>query len=50
MTSKLVRAALVGLLIAAGATLGAGAARANVSHTPVATACPASYVSRLHTL
>jgi hypothetical protein len=43
MKSKSVRAFLVGLLIAAGAALAAGTARADVSQTPVATACPAGY-------
>lgn len=43
MTSKSVRAFLVGFLIAAGAALAVGTARADVSQTPVATACPAGY-------
>jgi hypothetical protein len=43
MTSKSVRALLVGLLIAVAAALAVGTARADVSQTPVATACPAGY-------
>ena len=43
MTSKSVRALLVGLTIATVASLAVGAARADVSQTPVATACPAGY-------
>jgi hypothetical protein len=43
MTLKSVRVLLVGLVLAAGAPLAVGAARADVSQTPVATACPAGY-------
>ena len=43
MTLRSVRALLVGLLIAAVAPLAVGTARADVSQTPVATACPAGY-------
>lgn len=43
MTSHSGRACLVGLLIAAGVASVAGTARADVSETPVATACPAGY-------
>jgi hypothetical protein len=43
MTSKSLRAFLVGLLIAAGAALAVGTARADVAQTPVATACPAGF-------
>jgi hypothetical protein len=42
MTLQRVRVLLIGLVIAAGA-LAVGAARADVSQTPVATACPAGY-------
>ena len=41
MTWKSIRPLVVGLLIAAG--LAAGTARADVSQTPVATACPTGY-------
>jgi hypothetical protein len=43
MTSKSLWTLLVGLLIAAGAALAVGTARADVAQTPVATACPAGY-------
>jgi hypothetical protein len=43
MKSKSVRAFLIGLLIAAGATSIVGTARADVSQTPVETGCPTSY-------
>lgn len=43
MASKSVRALVIGLLITAVAALGVGTARADVSQTPVATACPAGY-------
>ena len=43
MTSKSVRALLVGLTIATVASLAIGTARADVSQTPVATACPAGF-------
>jgi hypothetical protein len=42
MTSQPGRALLIGLVIAAGA-LAVGSARADVSQTPVATACPAGF-------
>src|SRR5690349_7574192 len=42
MTVTSVRALLVGLLVAAVAALVGGTARADVSQTPVATACPAA--------
>jgi hypothetical protein len=42
MTLRPVRALLVGFLIATAATL-VGTARADVSRTPVATACPTAY-------
>jgi hypothetical protein len=43
MTFKPARVLLIGLVIAAAAPLAVGAARADVSQTPVATACPAGY-------
>ena len=43
MTVKTVRALLVGLLVAAVAALVSGTAGADVSQTPVVTACPAAY-------
>jgi hypothetical protein len=43
MKSKFLPALVVGLAIAAGATLAAGTARADLSHTPVAIACPAGF-------
>ena len=43
MTSKSVRPFLIGLTIAAGAASAVGTACADVSQTPVATACPAGY-------
>jgi hypothetical protein len=43
MTLKSIRALTVGLLIAALASLAIGAARADVSQTPIATSCPAGY-------
>ena len=43
MTSKSVRAVLVGLLTAAVAALLVATARADVSQTPVATGCPAGF-------
>ena|SRR5437899_2745747 len=43
MTLKSVRVLLIGLVIAAGAPLAVGTARADVSQTPVATACPAGF-------
>jgi hypothetical protein len=43
MTVTSVRALLVGLLVAAVTALVGGTARADVSQTPVATACPAAY-------
>lgn len=43
MASNSVRAFLVGLLIAAGVASSAGTARADISDTPVETACPAGY-------
>jgi|GEM_PF-1941269 hypothetical protein len=43
MKSRFPQALVVGLAIAAGASLAAGTAGADVSQTPVATACPAGY-------
>jgi len=43
MTLKSARALLAGVTIAASAALAVGTARADVSQTPVATACPAGY-------
>ena len=40
---KQIRALLIGLAIAAGAPLAVGTASAEVSQTPVATACPAGF-------
>jgi len=43
MTWKSVQAFLAGLIIATVASLAVGTARADVSQTPVATACPAGF-------
>ena len=43
MTLRSVWTTLVGFLIAGAAALAVGTARADVSQTPVATACPAGY-------
>jgi hypothetical protein len=41
--TKLVRALLAGVLIAAVATLAVGTSRADATETPLTTACPAGY-------
>ena len=43
MTLKSVRVLLIGFVIAVAVPLAVGTARADVSRTPVATACPAGY-------